>query len=396
MAFLLSPWKGSSVAIWIPERNCSPRSASQFSCTVPDLPGTRSAQVGRGVVLPSCQVYDAGEVTWASAASVLVVPYMLVNPQHPHACETGGVIRGGLQTRLDMGPHGIPRGSSLAGQPRDSGSLEAQLTNRPADRPGPQTRPGSTHPLVMFQECHRLAGVFAAHPASYCATGYAPGPRPKARRSPPPPHARDFERFSPQPGQAAQRSQDSMSSTRASGVRTTLIALQTDEQITPITTIKRHTAAGRVRHRPRSWKIAGIEVRSSPGTSTSTRNPQPTPGHPHSTRKNRFTGFKNAATEELPDATMVMDPFHVVHLAGDSLDECRRHIQKNFTIGAGVPRIPCTRLVGCYTSGNAFSRRVSNTASRPVRQRLQRRARGYLECLPEHHRRLPRSQQNPR
>ena len=37
-----------------------------------------------------------------------------------------------------------------------------------------------------------------------------------------------------------------------------------------------------------------------------------------------FTGFKSAATEELPGATAVMDPFHVVHLAGDALDECRR------------------------------------------------------------------------
>ena len=56
-------------------------------------------------------------------------------------------------------------------------------------------------------------------------------------------------------------------------------ALQTDEQITPITTIKRHTAAGRVRHRPRSLTTAGVEVRSSPGTST--RNPQP-PTNTHS------------------------------------------------------------------------------------------------------------------
>ena len=64
-------------------------------------------------------------------------------------------------------------------------------------------------------------------------------------------------------------------------------ALQTDEQITPITTIKRHrAAAGRVRHHPRTCEDrAGVEVRSSPGTSTSTRNPQPTPTHPHSTRK---------------------------------------------------------------------------------------------------------------
>jgi len=34
-------------------------------------------------------------------------------------------------------------------------------------------------------------------------------------------------------------------------------ALQTDEQITPITTLKRRRTAGRVRHRPRSLKTAG-------------------------------------------------------------------------------------------------------------------------------------------
>ena len=41
-----------------------------------------------------------------------------------------------------------------------------------------------------------------------------------------------------------------------------------------------------------------------------------------------FTGFKSAAAEELPGARAVMDPFHVVHLAGDALDECRRRIQQ--------------------------------------------------------------------
>ena len=41
-----------------------------------------------------------------------------------------------------------------------------------------------------------------------------------------------------------------------------------------------------------------------------------------------FTGFKSAAAEELPDARVVMDPFHVVHLTGDALDECRRRIQQ--------------------------------------------------------------------
>ena len=42
-----------------------------------------------------------------------------------------------------------------------------------------------------------------------------------------------------------------------------------------------------------------------------------------------FTGFKTAAAEELPDAVAVMDPFHVVRLAGDALDECRRRVQQD-------------------------------------------------------------------
>ena len=33
-----------------------------------------------------------------------------------------------------------------------------------------------------------------------CAIGYAPDPRPRARRSPPPPHARDLERLPHNPG----------------------------------------------------------------------------------------------------------------------------------------------------------------------------------------------------
>lgn len=42
-----------------------------------------------------------------------------------------------------------------------------------------------------------------------------------------------------------------------------------------------------------------------------------------------FTGFKTATTEELPDATAVMDPFHVARLAGDALDRCRRRVQQD-------------------------------------------------------------------
>ncbi|WP_423447338.1 ISL3 family transposase [Kocuria sp. KSNUG] len=42
-----------------------------------------------------------------------------------------------------------------------------------------------------------------------------------------------------------------------------------------------------------------------------------------------FTGFKTATTEELPEAVAVMDPFHVVRLAGDALDACRRRVQQD-------------------------------------------------------------------
>jgi transposase len=41
-----------------------------------------------------------------------------------------------------------------------------------------------------------------------------------------------------------------------------------------------------------------------------------------------FAGFKTAATEQLPDAVTVMDPFHVVRLAGEALDECRQRVQQ--------------------------------------------------------------------
>ena len=46
-------------------------------------------------------------------------------------------------------------------------------------------------------------------------------------------------------------------------------------------------------------------------------------GHPDN------TGFKTAAAEELPDAVAVMDPFHVVRLAGDVQDQWRRRTQQN-------------------------------------------------------------------
>ena len=39
-----------------------------------------------------------------------------------------------------------------------------------------------------------------------------------------------------------------------------------------------------------------------------------------------FAGFKTVASEEVPTATAVMEPLHVVRLARDALDQCRRRV----------------------------------------------------------------------
>ena len=46
--------EGIQPPIRTPARKSFPRSASQFLYAVPDLPGTRSTQAGRGMILPAC------------------------------------------------------------------------------------------------------------------------------------------------------------------------------------------------------------------------------------------------------------------------------------------------------------------------------------------------------
>ena len=147
----------------------------------------------------------------------------------------------------------------------------------------------------MFQECHDPAGGFAAHPASLKP--------PDPHRDPGPGHVDHLHHHTPV-------TLSNHPTTRAASTAITglyvehqsiwganrthqMEALQTDQQITPITTIKRHRAAGRVRHRPRSLTTAGVKVRSSSRTSISPPNSRPTPGHPHSTRKSRFTARRS-------------------------------------------------------------------------------------------------------
>jgi hypothetical protein len=68
-----------------------------------------------------------------------------------------------------------------------------------------------------------------------------------------------------------------------------------------------------------------------------------------------FTGFKTATTEELPEAVAVMDPFHVVRLAGDALDRCRRRVQHELHGHRGRAGDPLTRRAGPCTPATACS-----------------------------------------
>ena len=185
-----------------------------------------------------------------------------------------------------MGPQGIPRGCQLLSQSCNGGSLEAQLSARPADRPHTHTRPGCAHLLAVLQECHCLAGGYAAHPAPFVPSD--------PRRDPGPGRVDHLHHHTPVT--LCDHPTTRAASTAIAGLyvehqsiwganRThQMEALQTDEQITPI---KRHRAAGRVRHRPRSLTTAGEQVRSSLRTSTSTpkpptntRSPTPNPEEP--------------------------------------------------------------------------------------------------------------------
>lgn len=89
-----------------------------------------------------------------------------------------------------------------------------------------------------------------------------------------------------------------------------------------------------------------------------------------------FAGFKTAAAEEVPDAVAVMDPFHVVRLAGDGLDRCRSESSSRASgIGAasGIrsrrPAAPCTPVTVSSPASNAigsmhYSRLTSTSRSK--------------------------------
>lgn len=67
-----------------------------------------------------------------------------------------------------------------------------------------------------------------------------------------------------------------------------------------------------------------------------------------------FTGFKTASKEHLPDAIEVMDPFHVVQLAGDALDRTRQRVQQETLGHRGRAKDPLYGIRRVLRTGEAF------------------------------------------
>ena len=156
---LAVPGRGSSVAVRTPARKSFPRSASQFLYTVADLPGTRSTQAGRGMILPAsgprCQRAHAGPGGVGPGGATRLSSILGTRTPAKRAGSSDAACRHAL-----IGDHTVFHAvASCRANPAMVAPLDAQLSDRPADRPRPQTRPGCAHLLAMFQECYRLAGA---------------------------------------------------------------------------------------------------------------------------------------------------------------------------------------------------------------------------------------------
>ena len=72
-----------------------------------------------------------------------------------------------------------------------------------------------------------------------------------------------------------------------------------------------------------------------------------------------FAGYKTAATAVVPDAVTVMDPFHVVALAGAKLDLIRQRIQQQTPARRGQIGDPLYGIRRIAAPAFSCSRRAS-------------------------------------
>ena len=213
MVFLLSLEGDRASASRSPAHKSCPRSAprSCTRCQTCPAPG------------PICGPWDVPSREWSRDAGELVGP--------------GGVGRGGV-TRLSS-TLGIRTPAKRAGS-SDAACRHGLIGHHTVFHVVPHWRASPRRVAPSKRNC-RIAQRIAraprrargAHTFSLCSRnvtvwqvrarhiqrGIVPPepcrePGPRARRSPPPPHARGREQVAPQPGQPAQRSQDSLSSAR--------------------------------------------------------------------------------------------------------------------------------------------------------------------------------------
>ena len=74
-----------------------------------------------------------------------------------------------------------------------------------------------------------------------------------------------------------------------------------------------------------------------------------------------FTGFKTAAVEELPQAVEVMDPFHVVKLGSEALDQARQRIQREVHGRRGRKEDPLYKARRTLTTGLSLATEKQKT-----------------------------------
>lgn len=91
------------------------------------------------------------------------------------------------------------------------------------------------------------------------------------------------------------------------------------------------------------------------------------------------TSFKTATARELPAATAVVDPLHVVKLAGDALDQCRRRIQQAIPGPCGVAADPLQMSHGTpYAGFELLAGRQWGTPRHRSGERRQGGGRGHV------------------
>ncbi|QFQ03228.1 Transposase [Corynebacterium urogenitale] len=76
-----------------------------------------------------------------------------------------------------------------------------------------------------------------------------------------------------------------------------------------------------------------------------------------------LAGYATATTQALPQAQAVMGPFHVGHLATDTLTVCRQHLQQMTTGAAGA-----RKTIRCIRTGKTLLTRIDFLTDRQHRR----------------------------